>query len=259
MMSDIIVPPAEVCVADDKPPIPEHLRPFIDQARENHARRPPAPTVLVEPRGAGWSWASPHSDWEAWQVQLLDSFGTRSESVGVAFLGQIADVCNFEEDADGKRRPNAAELNTLLNMISGQRPKTELDAAILVQMAAVHFMVMRVAGSATDGSGWVDPVKAALLSKLANTFAKQMDALRRSQGKSVKQVIKVKYERSEHRHIHYHDGADGSREGSRQKPTRPQGPRFGSRRQKAVGDERGDAVQGEESQGWDVSGSSGPG
>lgn len=188
-----------------KPPLPEMLRPFIEQARERHKRRPPNPAVTIRKHPTGYGFESLHRDEEAWMVHIADAFGTRSESTVRVFLGQLADLCSLVRDESGNRYPSELELNAALNIVHGVRPRNEMEAALAAQMVAVHFMTMKLAG-ATLSYGSISPHNAAIIGKLARTFAMQLDTLGRLRGRVGRQTIKVKYERHEHRHVHVGEG-----------------------------------------------------
>jgi hypothetical protein len=189
-----------------KPPAPAWLRPFIDQARQRHEKRPPSPGLVVEPAQNGsYRLEPPHRDFEAWEVQICDAFGTRSYSTYCFFLDQLAALCTAIRDENGDWRPSEQELNAALNIVSGVRPRNEMEAALAAQMVAVHFMTMKLAGQAL-GRSWIDPRTAAVTGKLARTFAMQCDTLNRMRGRVGRQTIKVRYERHDHRHLHVEEG-----------------------------------------------------
>jgi len=188
-----------------KPPLPADMRPFIDQARERHLQRPPSPGIALEPGPEGYRPESPHSDYDAWTIQICDSFGTRSYSTFCIFLDQLVELCPTFRNENGDQAPSELHLNAALNIVSGVRPRNEMEAALAAQMVAVHFMTMKVA-SAALGHGWTDARNAAIAGKLARTFAQQMDTLARQRGRVGKQTIKVKYERHDHRHVHVGEG-----------------------------------------------------
>ncbi len=190
----------------DKPDVPPVQRAAIDKARRRHHARPVNPGVLVEPNEAGYHLAAPHRDREAWEVQILDAFGTRSQSVGMVFLDQLAALCRPAIRDDGQWSPNEVDLNAMLAMVTGARPRNEIEAALAAQMAATHVLTSRVFAEAALVDGWVNPEKAMLAAKLAGTFAKQVDTMNRLKGRTGKQSIKVKYERHNHQHVHMQPG-----------------------------------------------------
>lgn len=115
-------------------------------------------------------------------------------------------ACMTENAAGtGNRYPSELELNAALNIVSGVRPRNEVEAALAAQMVAIHFMMMKLAGSSLT-NGWIDPRNAAITGKLARTYAMQLDILGRLRGRVGKQTIRVRYERHEHRHVHVGEG-----------------------------------------------------
>ncbi len=204
----------EVDLPAEKPAMPELLRPFIDKARERHKRRPPGPGVQVEAseRG-GWTFAAPHRELEPWEVQICDAFGTRSESTYMTFLAQLAELCSQDSDGPLGWRPNEAELNTALNIINGARPRNEIEAALAVQMVAVHFMMMKLSARALRNI-YGDSRTMAVAGKLARTYAMQVETMAKLKGRTGRQKITVKYERHDHRHEHKHLHTDTQGGGS---------------------------------------------
>lgn len=195
-----------------KPALPELLRPFIQEARERHKSRPASPGVVVTPTKESYRLEAPHRDLEAWEVQIADAFGTRSYSTICVFLDQLSELCPTTFDGGSTRGPDALQLNAVLNIVNGVRPRNEMEAALALQMCAIHLMTMKMAAQGL-AHGYVNPSDAALTGKLARTFAQQMDTLNRVRGKVGKQSIKVRYERHEHRHVHVGEG--GSENGTR--------------------------------------------
>ena len=214
---------------EEKPAFDEKLRPFINQALKRHLRRPPSPAILVEQdKGQNWKFGPHHRDMEAWHVQLFDAFGTRSTSTFWTFIDQLACLCFGEPDYGPKGWcPNEAELNAAINMVSGTRPRNEMEAALAAQMVAVHLMTMQLSARALRNA-YGDPKTAAAAGKLARTFAMQCETMAKLKGRAGKQRITVKYERHNHNHQHQHVHAEiagGVSEnfGRPHEPTRPDG------------------------------------
>jgi hypothetical protein len=168
--------------------------------------------VALEPGPDGYRLESPHRDLDAWEVQICDAFGTRSYSTLSIFLDQLLELCPSFRDASGDLVPSELHLNAALNIVSGVRPRNEMEAALAAQMVAVHFMTMKVASEALR-NGWTDARNAAIAGKLARTFAMQTDALARLRGRVGKQVIRVRYERHDHRHVHMEGGGENGTQG----------------------------------------------
>ncbi|MDQ2861747.1 MAG: hypothetical protein M3T55_13720 [Pseudomonadota bacterium] len=188
-----------------KPPVPDAHRPFIDQARKRVMKRQPSAEVVSDCVDGQQTIAPAHADREAWEIQLYDAFGTRSPKVIGLFLDQLSHLCR-QDAPNGPWRPNEAELNAMIGVVNGVRPRNEIEAALAAQMVAVHLLTMRCAFHALRNEEWLDPIKAGLAGKLARTFAQQCDTLARIKGKVGRQTIKVRYERHDHKHVHVGEG-----------------------------------------------------
>ncbi|MGI9170778.1 MAG: hypothetical protein ACR2FH_11510 [Caulobacteraceae bacterium] len=194
-------------MAIQKPPFPEVQRVAVAKAHKRHLAREVNPGVAVEPAPSGYRLGAPHRDKAAWEIQILDAFGTRSVSAARVFLDQLAALRRPAYGADGKWAPNEVDLNALVAMVNSVRPRNEMEAALAAQMAAIHLLTARILGEAASVEGWVNPEKAALAAKMARTFAQQCDAMNRLKGRVGKQSIKVRYERHNHQHVHIEGGA----------------------------------------------------
>ncbi len=105
--------------------------------------------------------------------------------------------------------PDECEINMILNMVGGIKPKNEMEAALAAQMVAVHMMTMSVAERCLRVYKCADPHLAAVASKLARTFAIQTEALSKLRGRKIsRQKITVSYEKHEHKHIHIDRGEE---------------------------------------------------
>jgi hypothetical protein len=168
----------------------------IKKARRATARRPYPPTVRKRSEGPGAGLVPSHTDGHGWKAQLAAAFGTRSGAVLHAFVDQLVGIV--------KDDPGAVKLNAALAMISSMKPRTEMEAALLAQMVAIHWLFMDAAASTHKGNC----KGIAALTKLARTFSMQMDTWSRLRGRTGRQNIKVKYERHNHQHVHMHGGVD---------------------------------------------------
>lgn len=191
--------------AKSKPFMPETIRPFVDKARERHKRRPPNPGVeVVATKAGGWTFGAPHRDLEAWEVQIAEAFGTRSESAYRTFLEQLSQLCSpASANVTDPWRPNERELNAALAIVSGMKPKNEIEAAHAAQTVAIHLLTMQTASKALQ-AGWTDHRTIAVAAALARTFSSQLDTMAKLKGRTGKQKISVKVERHIHHHEHQH-------------------------------------------------------
>jgi hypothetical protein len=93
----------------------------------------------------------------------------------------------------------------ILKMISGIKPKNEMQAALAAQMVAVHLMIMSVTERCLRVYKCADPHLGNAANKLARTFAMQTEALAKLQGRETsRQKITVRFEKHEHQHVHMH-------------------------------------------------------
>jgi hypothetical protein len=153
----------------------------------------------------GYHLASPYADEESWDVLLFDAFGTNSQAVFGAFLDQITSLLPEKWDEESERWvPEETDLAFAIEFVQSIKPKTEFEAALAAQMLAVHLMTMNQAEWGVRGSERA----AATASRLARTYAMQVEPLRllRGKGKKSKQTIKVIQKKEIHNHQHVHIG-----------------------------------------------------
>lgn len=200
--------------AADKPPMPANLTGEAAKAVKRHNKRSLSPGVAVDVAKGGrdsYVVASPHSNTAAWEAMVCDALGTRSISTAQTFLYHLTELCSqnwhpAEVEGDyGEWCPDGRELNMILHMVAGIKPRNEMQAAQAAQMVAVHLMTMRVSAQALRG-GRVVAEDAAIAGKLARTFVMQAEALAKLKGKrsSSRQTITVRQEKHVHNHQHVH-------------------------------------------------------
>jgi hypothetical protein len=200
---------------DEKPPMPAIYEGVAEEARRRHKKRvlQPGVTVDVEKTDAiGYTLVSPHRDEGAWVAMICDALGTRSVDTANTFLRQLTQLCPQYWHDDGKGggewSPDEDQLNMVLAMVAGIKPRNEMEAALAAQMVAVHLMTMRTAATALKHET-AAPQYVGIAGKLARTFAMQMDAMAKAKGKrTTRQKITVSYEKHEHKHVHVHSGGE---------------------------------------------------
>lgn len=175
------------------------------------ARNHPPGVMKVRTAKGGKRWDAPHNDHDLWQLQLGQCFGTRSDGLIRTFLRQLEGLMESTWDEETSQWwANEKQFAAVLDLISGLKPRNSMEAALAAQMVAVHLLTMKVGAYAIRHE--YDHRQAAVLSKLARTFAGQTETLQNLQGRRRKgsQTIKVKKELHQHVHYHHHRGDDES-------------------------------------------------
>jgi hypothetical protein len=109
---------------------------------------------------------------DGWRAQFVAAFGTSSEKVVNVELERIASALR----RNGKIDP--AEMDAVIAIVSGQRPKNELEAMVICQMAVTHVLTMRSFGNLNRSDSIQQQDSNALtVARLTKAFASQMDAL----------------------------------------------------------------------------------
>jgi len=167
-----------------KPDPSPHLQAEKPKALARALKRPVCPAVMFEREGAHYAMQPTHADADLWELTLADAFATRSQSVMRSFVKELTALCSKAYDhQDEAWKPNEQELNAVLGMVASAKPQTTAEAALVAQSVAVHLLTMRLAAQALNGGGMVLDRDAALVGKLARTYAMQMDALQAMKGK----------------------------------------------------------------------------
>jgi hypothetical protein len=129
----------------------------------------------------------PDEDRQAWIDRLKAALGTASM--------EFVDATLFQLQA-AARLPNGGvseiAVNSALAMIESERPQTETESAIVIQMACLHSATMAVLGRLGGGHGGDRHVLAAATaaSRLSRTFAILVETLRRLRSGG-SQVIRI--------------------------------------------------------------------
>jgi hypothetical protein len=197
------------------PDPPENLKAGKEAARAFADTLPLMAGVMEEARPDGRpKLVAPHNDYELWELQLVQAFGTRSRALLGTFLEQLWKLCPQAWDADSRAwKVDETEWNALVALVADHRPENSAQAALAAQMAATHMMMMRLSAQALNRGHMVLERDAALASKLARTFAMQCETMQALKGKSrtTKQSIHVTKET--HQHVHYYDQGRGVENG----------------------------------------------
>jgi hypothetical protein len=194
----------------------------IAAARQALAEMPPrfeVDTQIKDERGATQILQGPkHSDMEGWRAQFMAAFGTSNETVTQVEVQRIAGALR---QRDGTIDPN--ELDTVIAIVSGQRPKNELEAMVVCQMAVTHALTMRSFGNLNRSNDIQQQDSNALtVARLTKAFASQVDALAKLRRGGEQRVVVE--------HVHVYPGGQaivgtvnhtGGRGGPREPETTP--------------------------------------
>jgi hypothetical protein len=116
-------------------------------------------------------------------AKLRQNISADSEHFLQGIMRQVLDLCSHNGQIDEE------QLNFVFSIIQGSRPKNQNQAMLAAQMAVVHCATMN---SSRHLKNAVTPEEINILgnviSKLARTFADQMDALNRSQSEGEQKV-----------------------------------------------------------------------
>jgi hypothetical protein len=138
----------------------------------------------------------PQDTREEWWERLKAALGTCSSAFVQASLAQLIGACRLPLGGISEVAVNAA-----LALVEGQRPRDEVEAALVIQMACNHAAIMNIfsrihgdyCGERTLAIG------ASALARLQKSFALQVETLRRLRNGG-SQVMRVE-------HVHIHEGA----------------------------------------------------
>jgi hypothetical protein len=136
-----------------------------------------------------------HSDLDGWRAQFMAAFGTTSAAVVNVESERIAKALR---QRDGTIDP--AELDAVIAIVSGQRPKNELEAMTICQMAVTHALMMRSFGKLNRSNEIQQQDSNALtVARLTKAFTSQVDALAKLRRGGEQRVVVE--------HVHIHAGA----------------------------------------------------
>ena len=154
----------------------------------------PRPRIKVENEEPGQVSISPdHEDSSLASSLLRETFGTQSHDFFCGILLQLAALNKSNGEV------SEADLNFMLAGINGIKPRDETEAMLAAQMTAIHVATMKVARhlANADTIPKQDSAQNAL-SKLARTYASQMETLKKYRtGGQQKMTVE---------HIHVHQG-----------------------------------------------------
>jgi hypothetical protein len=182
----------------------------IDKARKRTKARPPSIAISIEDRGtAGYELYPDHSDEEGHRYRLADTFGTRSLQFVYSMLNGLGKATADHSQNLGFSPGSSDQLalNAALAVISGVRPKDEIEAMLAAHMAVANIALLElvartrgtIAGHIYEGSGIKKlDVLGNLTNKFMRTYTMQVEALARKRRKGGQNITV--------RHLHVHAG-----------------------------------------------------
>jgi len=159
-----------------------------------------APRVRVRLRRVTCDYSQPYPPdglQKVWWDRLKKALGTSSSDFVNATLAQIQNASRLPAGGISE-----TSVNAVLAFIEGAEPKNELEAALAIQMAGTHAVIMALlsrlgGGYATDRSM---VMKTSAVARLLKAFAVQVEALRRLKNGG-SQFVRVE-------HVHLNQGAN---------------------------------------------------
>ena len=159
-------------------------------------RRPRVSLKLAQKEGAGSTLeiGPRHSDGEGWSARIRDAFGTTSLDFAESELGKIAHALAPRNGSISQETANA-----LLAVIDGARPRDEVEAMLVGQMAVTHAFALQLMGRAKRGEEIPQFDSAGNMTvKLLRTFTAQIEALAKLR-RGGEQTVRVE-------HVHVYPG-----------------------------------------------------
>ena len=145
--------------------------------------------------------APPHTDFDGFAMQLLDTFGTTSPAFVQQSLGRLGAVVRSRNEA----MPTADELNAAIAAVDGPNPDDEVEAMLAVQMVSTHDVAMEMLTRAKRAETLSQArEQGALAAKLLRAYAAQVEALARLRRGGIQDVRVV------HQHVNVGTGGQAA-------------------------------------------------
>jgi hypothetical protein len=146
----------------------------LDRYRAQKAAAPAAPRMKVTNGKKAPTIAPDHPDMPIADALLKEALGTVSVDFRNGLLGQLANA------GSRGRQVDEDALNFMLSVVTGIKPKDQLEAMLAAQMAVIHTATMTFTRQLANAETIEQQDSAErALNKLARTFAMQMEALKR--------------------------------------------------------------------------------
>src|SRR5262245_20091156 len=128
-----------------------------------------------------------HTDAEGWTNRALDAFGTSASDFVCKEFGRLGNALNVGI------KPDQYAVNAALAVLDGQKPKDEIEAQLILQMAVTHALAMDFLGRTKRASTVVSLDSCGrVANRLLARYAQQCETLT-SLRRGGKQVVEVQH------------------------------------------------------------------
>ena len=179
-------------------------------AINRHLQRFATPALEVSGNWNDWTFGNPYreEDLDNWHALIFEAFGTRSYNSAKVFIRQLARLVGnrFDQAAD-EWRPKLQELNAAINIVGSVQPANEQQAALAVQLVALHLSAMGLASRCAASCS--DERTAATLARVAKACASLAATIAALQGaRTTRHEAHVHYHKHGEQHVHMGEGQD---------------------------------------------------
>src|SRR5262245_23542580 len=128
-----------------------------------------------------------HADAAGWTQRVLDAFGTTSADFVCKEFDRLGSALNVQTV------PGQTDISAALAVLDGQRPKDEIEAQLILQMAVTHAIAMDFLGR-TKRASTVESLDSCgrIANRLLARYAQQCETLT-SLRRGGKQVVEVQH------------------------------------------------------------------
>lgn len=167
-----------------------------DAAQRTYSGRPRVSVSLKQGTDNAVIANPPHNDKAGWGARLHDAFGTTSADFTSAEISRLMNA--FRGTAGDPR--TEMQTNAALAAIDGIRPRDEIEAMLVAQMAVTHSLAMELVGRAHRAE-MIPQLEGHtnLAAKMMRTYTAQVEALAKLR-RGGEQKVRVE-------HVHVHPGA----------------------------------------------------
>ena len=175
-----------------RPPSEREKKAIADSVGRRLRRRPRV-AARFECNDGRCEASAPHSDDKGWADRMSDAFGTTSNAFARSELNRVLNALAPNEALSTERA------NAILAIVDGARPRDEIEAMLVGQMAVTHALALELIGRATRAE-FVPQFESAgnMAVKLLRTYTAQVEALAKLR-RGGEQTVRVE-------HVHVYPG-----------------------------------------------------